>query len=80
MYVFIQPLHHGQDGTQGQLLSGVRLITKVKQHSLLYYLPIAEGGIDGFISFLVGEINIKWNANSLVKVLNPGHWLYFLSW
>ena len=52
-YVFTQPLHHGQDVTQGQFFSGILLIwisfsfktschAKTKELSLPYYLPIAE--------------------------------------
>ena len=59
MYVFIQHLRHGLDVTQGQFSSGVKLVwiqelfffytgclTKFKEHSLPYYLPIAVGRPD----------------------------------
>ena len=53
MYVLSQPLHNGQDVTQGQFLCGVQLVwiqnftgclNKVKEPSLPYYSLIAWSG------------------------------------
>ena len=56
MYVFTQPFYYGQDVTQGQFLSRLKLVwmqsfpfallvalTKAKEPSLPSYLLIAEG-------------------------------------
>ena len=40
-------------------------LTKAEEPSLPYYLPIAGGGIIGFITFPKG-ISAMWNAISLV--------------
>ena len=81
MFVFAQPHYHAQDVTQGQFLSKVNLVlnsefsssltccqTKVKKISLSYY---CGGRTDGFILF-PGALNMKWNVNSHIQVLNSG--------
>ena len=49
-YVFTQPLHHGQDVTQGQFLSGLKLVwiqSLPYESSLFYfYLKIYVWQID----------------------------------
>ena len=80
MHIFTQSLFDEQDTTQGQYLSGVKLVwiqssfslmschTKAKEHSLPYYLLIAGGRIDN--STISKGIITKWNANSIVQDLN----------
>ena len=81
VYVFTQPFRHGQDVTQGQFLSGVRLNlnssysfpnigeqTNAKELNLPYYLFLTCGR-DWFMLFLKG-IRAKRNANNLVQDLN----------
>ena len=62
MYVFTKPLCHGQDMIQGQFLRAtvslnteifffLDCLIKVKETSLLYYLPIAGERKDGFLPF-----------------------------
>ena len=71
MYVFTQLLCYGQNVAQGQLLSSVAglnsvflldCLTKVKELSLPYYLPIGEKRIEGFMPFpksISGERKLK---------------------
>ena len=59
MFEFTQPLHHEQNETQGQYLKSYSwfkftfpsCLTKTGEPSLPYYLSLAEGKRDGFISF-----------------------------
>ena len=51
--------------------------SKAKEPSLNNYFVIVEWG-DNMDRYFSMRICSKWNANSLVQVLNSGRWFYFL--
>ena len=75
--------------SQGQFLSGVKLfwiqsflskqvaITTVKEHSLPYYLPIAEGGGDIWMHTFPKSISSMRNVNHLIQDFNSCSCIHF---
>ena len=51
--------------------------SKIKESSLLYYLPIVGGKIIGYVSFPKG-ISATLNAYNLVQDLNPVYQVHFI--
>ena len=71
-YVFTQPLHHGQDVTQGQFLSGIKLVWiqsfpyESKSKSCVWQIEIFCSWVDYFFDYLVDShfsflFILKWS-------------------
>ena len=77
-YVFILPLCQEQDARQSifkwSLNSVFLLLTKAKEPSQLYYLPLAGKWTDGFMPYAFPKsISTSSNINNLVQDLNLGY-------
>ena len=73
LYVFTQPIHHGQNLTHGQLLrfsfSWTTCLTNSKEPSLPIF-PSLGGVKNWWIHTFPKSISAKWNASRLVQDLN----------